>query len=586
MYIEVAMKKHIALLIVLMIVCQTLLPAAAYADSGTVSIERKDYPVYVGDLDTWLEDDYPLYFVNGAADLPYTELTDFAGLLNIMNREYLEDQGYDLTWKTEDRLVRYERENGYTADFDFKNGTVVFMDYDAFIHNTEDSTLIDLVSESDFDDRGEGQLYRRDLKASFDRYGDVITLDLKAYNIPMIAQDGKYYLPFQTLNDFLISIPMNVSFLFNGKALMLGGDSYLYDSDTGERNAMGDYYYNVPSAQRSDDLAEYSYNELCLILDSAYGLKEIHDIESFAKLFWQVGFDEPLRGNNPEDADTALYHLINYYLDDLHSAFNGISYLCDGIDVPELGGAAERKYDDHLRDYETTRRLYYPDGVPDYEEVGNTAYITFDSFESNYYSSAFYDAVKTGEYPDDTVGLLVYANSRINRENSPIENVVLDLSVNSGGAVDAAAAVLAWYLGEASFSIKNTFTGALSNSVYRVDLNLDHVFDERDTVSGKKLYCLISPISFSCGNLVPAALKASQRVTLLGKTSGGGSCVVQPLTTAYGTLFQISSSYRMSFLKNGSFYDIDQGVEPDYYIDDIRNYYDRAALTDRINGLF
>ena len=42
----------------------------------------------------------------------------------------------------------------------------------------------------------------------------------------------------------------------------------------------------------------------------------------------------------------------------------------------------------------------------------------------------------------------------------------------------------------------------------------------------------------------------------------------------------------MSFLKNGSFYDIDQGVDPDYYIDHISNLYDRVALTDFINSLF
>ena len=42
----------------------------------------------------------------------------------------------------------------------------------------------------------------------------------------------------------------------------------------------------------------------------------------------------------------------------------------------------------------------------------------------------------------------------------------------------------------------------------------------------------------------------------------------------------------MSFMKNGSFYDIDQGVEPDFYIDDIANLYNRQALTDYINGLF
>ena len=76
------------------------------------------------------------------------------------------------------------------------------------------------------------------------------------------------------------------------------------------------------------------------------------------------------------------------------------------------------------------------------------------------------------------------------------------------------------------------------------------------------------------------------KVTLLGKTSGGGSCVVQLLSTAWGTVFQISSSRRMSFLKNGSFYDIDQGVDPDYFINDSSNFYNRKALTAYINGLF
>ena len=164
--------------------------------------------------------------------------------------------------------------------------------------------------------------------------------------------------------------------------------------------------------------------------------------------------------------------------------------------------------------------------------------------------------------------------------------MVLDLSNNTGGAVDAAVYVLGWMLGEASFSIKDTCTGAMSTSIYRSDVTLDREFDERDTVADKKLYCLISPVSFSCGNLVPAALKSSQKVTLLGRTSGGGSCVVRPVSAAWGAMFQISGAQRMSFLKNGSFYDIDQGVDPDYYINDISNFYNRQALTDYINNLF
>ena len=61
---------------------------------------------------------------------------------------------------------------------------------------------------------------------------------------------------------------------------------------------------------------------------------------------------------------------------------------------------------------------------------------------------------------------------------------------------------------------------------------------------------------------------------------------MQPASTAWGTMFNYSSPRRLSFLKNGSFYDIDQGVEPDFVINDMSKIYDRQALTDYINHLF
>ena len=75
-------------------------------------------------------------------------------------------------------------------------------------------------------------------------------------------------------------------------------------------------------------------------------------------------------------------------------------------------------------------------------------------------------------------------------------------------------------------------------------------------------------------------------MTLLGRVTGGGSCVVMPMTTAWGTSFQISGSERISFVKNGAYYDVDQGVEPDFIIHSYDHFYDRQALTDFINSLF
>lgn len=578
-------SRSLALLMVLALVFGCAAPAYA-ENNGSHSIVKRTYKTYVGNtVDDYLNQEIPLYFIDGVDDLPYVTVEDWAELLYFINTDYNNDPGYNLTIRYGNNCVTLVRENDYTLEFDFKNDKLVFDDYDAFQHNSNETTLIDLVTENGTDEYGNAELIWRDKKASFDRYGDVLTVDLGAYGIHMIAQDDEYYVPLQTLNDFTLLSSM-VGFVFNGQALFLVSDEVLFDYSVGDYTEIADLYYSAPTGRRSDELAEYSYNELCLALDTFYGLKEAHDIKGFRELFWQIGYDEVLSGNDALDADNALKSIIDYYFDDLHSVFNEYSYLVGREDISASTGFANRKIEEHEDTYAAARDAAYPDGWLKYEEVGNTAYITFDSFESDYFGHAYYKASAADEKLDDTVAQIIEAHKQITREGSPIQNVVLDLSNNTGGAVDAAVVVLSWFLGDAPFSVKNMATGALSTSVYRADINLDHTYDEKDTVSDKNLYCLVSPVSFSCGNLVPAALKSSQKVTLIGRTTGGGSCIVQPMTTAYGSVFQMSAPTRMSFLKNGSFYDIDQGVDPDYYIDNIAHYYDRAALTDFINGLF
>ena len=577
-------SRTLALLLALVLALACAAPA--YAEStGTHTVEERSYKTYLGVTpDDTLEEEFPLAFIDGVDDLPYVNIGDWVELVNFYYTDCADDPDYALTIDSDNDVVTLTRENGYTMTIDYEKDRIVFSDYDAFVHNSNDSTLIDIVSEKSTDDAGKPLLIMRDTKSSFDRYGDMLTIDLDAYDIHTVVVDNKLYVPLQTLNDTML-LPAQVSLIFNGEALFLGGDSMFYDYGEGAYTEMADIFYNVPAKDRSKALAEYSYNELCMALDHFYGLKQLHDIDSFRQLFWQIGFDEALSGPSPMDADNALKALIDYYFDDLHSVFLEYSPLSGMNPIPDSTGIANRKLDQHRTDFMAARDKAYPDGWLRYEEVGNTAYITFDQFRSDYVAKSFYDARTGGEMPDDTIGQIIEAHKQITREGSPIENVVLDMSCNTGGAVDAAVFVLGWFLGDAPFAIKNMGTGAMSNAIYRSDVNLDGSFDEKDTVADKNLFCLISPVSFSCGNLVPAALKSSGRVTLLGQTSGGGSCVVQPMTTAYGTLFQISAPQRMSFLKNGSFYDIDQGIEPDVHISRRASFYDRAALSDFINGL-
>ncbi|MBQ9009580.1 MAG: hypothetical protein IJ088_09650 [Clostridia bacterium] len=317
------------------------------------------------------------------------------------------------------------------------------------------------------------------------------------------------------------------------------------------------------------------------------GLKEgiqkgrVQGEEKLAKLMSQLIKD----GKNGQLPTT----LIKKYLDDGHSNYIANSWLTGSApenNPQDISDGPSRTAVERVgKQYRAAREKYPEYDVP-YLEVGNTAYISFRAFRIMHRNGAeYYGELTEDDMEMDTIALIIHAHKQITRENSPIENVVLDLSENTGGQAAAAAFVMSWFLGEAPFSVTSPATGAMSTVVCRADVNLDHEFNDLDTVSDRNLYCLISPVSFSSGNLVPCAFKASGMVTLLGDTSGGGSCTLRCLSSAWGSMFYISGTKRIAFVKNGSFYDVDRGADPDVFLTKKESFYDRKRLTEYINSL-
>ena len=215
-----------------------------------------------------------------------------------------------------------------------------------------------------------------------------------------------------------------------------------------------------------------------------------------------------------------------------------------------------------------------------YQKVGNTAYITFDSFTLGRRTDYSEETLEIF----DTIYIIMYAHEQITNDPE-IENVVVDLSCNGGGTLDSAVYLVAWMLGYCDLSTYNSITESSATTTYKIDVNLDGVFDSNDSIADKNLYCMISGVSFSCGNYVPALLKTSGRVTIVGRTSGGGACAVLPAVRADGTIFGVSSSLQMSYVVNGSYYHADTGVVPDVVLTKYESFYDRVALTDYLNSL-
>ena len=571
------MKKLLSILLIVSMIVS--LGVTAFA-AETHEITSAAFPLYFDSDDMGM--DVTLYFLDGVTDLPYIEVNDWLSLMD----NFFDGPGTDINYsiETDGPVVTYTRhnsdsearDNGATMVIDFDKNSIDFMDYNVFCLRGNAATLLDTVTMNLLNEAGEPVLLEKVDTGSFTRYGDELIFPLSDYGIDLIMQDGLYLVPLQTMSDIVMPNTTMGSFFFNGQCVIVSADI----------SACADLYYAAPTGDRSEALAEFGYNELCMMMDYFYGLKETHRIESFDRLFDDIGFKGPLTGPSAEQADKAIYRLTTDFLDDNHTDWHGFSYLAGPLDY-SASGAARTKLFAYLERLNAAKAQFYPDGIPGYEEIGNTAYISFDTFMNLTRNGEDYYLVEDlQDFPaEDSIALIMRAHEQIYRENSPIENVVLDLSTNLGGSESAAAFTIAWFLGEAAISGTDNMTGAMGTTTYRADVNRDGVFDEKDTVADKNLFCLISPCSFSSGNLVPCVFKDSGMVTLLGRTSGGGACSILNVSTAWGTSFQISVNICASFLKNGAFYDVDRGAEPDYVLTVPDSFYDRAALTDYLNSL-
>ncbi len=557
--------------------------------SGKIFVQDKEVPIYFGNPED--KDTIHLYFTTEDMSVPYV---DMETVKNLLEDVYLNcsaaGSDYSITIKVDDdpddEIVTLYRENGYTMSLDFDNSSMFFYDYDMFFAPPGQETVLSLLEQGNGTDTSEEMhdFYSKIItpsKQSYNRYGSSLEINASDYHIYFYKEKDNYYIPLQIISDFILA-QNYLTLRYNGDALFLSNPM----EPTFEMETL---YMDVPKAERSPELIDFTYNELCMVMDNLYGLKSSHSIDKFNDFFEDSDLVSGLCSTDPSEEFTAVYEMLYYYLDDLHSFYLGNSHyfgedFAPPQDVISHSGISNSTFKAQMEKFKEASQHYYPDGIPIYEEIGNTAYITFDSFEDptdiNYYIDA------PDENADDTFGIMAYAHSQITRADSPVENVVLDMSQNLGGSSVAACYTIGTFIGTGNVVVENARTKASTTQFYTVDANLDGKQDDKDNLLDYNLYCITSPISFSCGNLVPSVLKSSHEVTILGQTSGGGTCAVLPVSLADGTQFTISGPLSLSHSVNGSRYDIDKGVDPDFPIQKAENFYDRATLTEYINSLF
>jgi hypothetical protein len=524
-----------------------------------------------------------LYFEDAMPDVPFIALESARQLLVATGQA--SGSAFDISMSAQDKVVTWTREkaNGSHVIFDFVGNTVTFDAFEAFSAMPYVSTSLDPVSLATRDSDNKALFINHDAaNSALNHSAETLRLKLSDYAIPMVYEGSEGYIPLQFFSDFFASQSLGL-LLYNGSSAFV-----LTNGALGE---MSDLFYSTGAKSRSAALIGYNYHELCLALDVYYGLKDQHGITDFDSYLTGCGLKDELLSSDALTASGAVMKLANWHFEDFHSGFISASSYAGKNSVKQTFSPDMIAQNAAFSLYRNTRDSALGKTPESYFEQGDTAFVTFDHFTglaADYYTNPVTEVPKIEADPyasaPDTFAVVTYAHKQITRTDSPIKNVVIDLSCNGGGALDALAYISGWLMDKDILDVKSTASGIRAENYYEVDTNLDKQFDAKDRISDKRLYCLISPNSFSCGNYLPSMLKIRQKATLIGQTSGGGGCMVKPLSTADGTLFQISGNMAMVVAHNGSFVDIDQGMEPDYRLGDPASFYDRVNMAKDIDA--
>ena len=422
-------------------------------------------------------------------------------------------------------------------------------------------------------------------------------INLNNYSIKVHYGD---YVPLSLLSRLMGGTSM-YEIAYNGK------DVFVIDRNgqLGEAVSASDYgedYYGIlndVSTPRKEDLALYSYYELCFVFDNLRGYTE-HLVFGDNNLI-TLGLNGLLEKYAPKTKEYLLSLDKEKYYEGLYSLFNGLfdnghTTLIDTFDAlldatakdsEEEFAELRKKVSDQYsaRIFEQTGALLgkmqtfgtgYTNNYYKFDATTKTAYIGFNNFNVDYDGwDAFYNG-EVSEAPTETDTFAFMRKQFYQAKADGVENLVIDLSTNTGGNSSALEGVVGLLNGAKSdFDINDCFNHYRQTEHHSIDINLDGKFDELDEIEANSFNfnvgILTSGCSFSCGNLLPSTLKGLG-YKILGSKSGGGSCAINLQTTVEGVSYVHSSFLCLSDAAGNN---IDSGVPVDFAIEsvDVGSFY-------------
>ncbi len=447
---------------------------------------------------------------------------------------------YEVTFLDFDEVTEITEE--YWAEIDFTENTFTVNNFDFF-----ESYIAS--TESDY---GEGLTY---VDASYVD-GEEVTIPLGDYNFDLtIYNDGtkdNYLMPLHIAN-LLFAGGIYFDVYYNGDTLY-GIDTFGISS-SGEDDLVLQETVRTSSLNSENipqDVKLATFNFMALTLNYFYGLKMDRGVEDYYEMM-------NLRVEYLMNAtDNQFYNKmfdIAYDLDDLHTSHSFVGYYIDdpsttmGLSLNDLGPRTVAFYEGLWAVQDLLEAKYgtsTESELPDYRLIddGKTAviYIYGFSIDTPDAYKALMDALPV-----------------------TVENVVIDLSYNTGGNIGAVMRIFG-YITEEQFMYHSQNPADGAAVTYFIESSYD-AYDQYD------YYFVSSSVTFSAANMMVSMAK-ELGYPVMGQASSGGASSIGVIIAPDGTVMMISTNNVLSTrvgneVDGYEYLSVENGIEVDYTMGDV-----------------
>ncbi len=535
-----------------------------------------EYEVLDGELLTFFAE-------NGA--LPYVDIQSFLALLDgLLYFEELEFAyvGHILTisYQIVDEI---EDEFGNVIDtetYDY----LITIDFDLNTLTLDSLSFFDGYIQSTATDYSQGLTYLE----TYYEPGNQVVFELDPYRFDLVVHETEtetYYLfPFHIAN-ILFTSGSYYNVYFNGDGYFgvyafPDNDDPNGDTEDGRAyNAMKTSSFNGEKV--APDVMLATYDALAFTLDYLFGLKDVRGVETYYTVL--QNYRDTMLDGTTTSLGTGIFNFVNKGLDDLHSSFHFPGYYenpatqINLTSITQVGSRVAQWYDVLWAVQDVLVDAYPTVNVPpDYRFID-------DQKTAIIYLDGFYTATVEDPDGDDSDRFMKETMQAIFAANPNVENIVIDLSYNTGGNLGALLRVLG-YMTEMPIEMSYMNPTDGSNVTYFVEVETE-AYDEVNW------FIMTSKVTFSAANLMTSIAQHMGFATIIGTQSGGGASSITPIVLPDGTMFHMSSlnvlSYRVGNDVDGyEYFSIENGIMPDYTlrVADLHNAAKIKEVIDQANA--